>query len=81
MKGTLVAQKMVELKMNVPKLKLTDIVEVLPSLNAPTVANLYNSDWFSVETVVDESIVRNLIPMLTCRSAEGIIEYSLNKVI
>ncbi|MBI5522856.1 MAG: ATP phosphoribosyltransferase [Desulfarculus sp.] len=81
LKGALVAQKMVGLKMNVPKLKLTDIVEVLPSLNAPTVANLYNSDWFSVETVVDESIVRDLIPKLLRGGAEGIIEYSLNKVI
>lgn len=81
LKGALVAQKMVGLKMNVPKLKLTDIVMALPSLNAPTVANLYNSDWFSVETVVDEGIVRDLIPELLRRGAEGIIEYSLNKVI
>ncbi len=81
LKGALVAQKMVGLKMNVPKLKLTELVEALPSLNAPTVANLYNSDWFSVETVVDESIVRDLIPELMRRGAEGIIEYSLNKVI
>jgi ATP phosphoribosyltransferase len=81
LKGALVAQKMVGLKMNVPKLRLTEIVEALPSLNAPTVANLYNSDWFSVETVVDESIVRDLIPKLMRRGAEGIIEYSLNKVI
>ncbi|MBI4800601.1 MAG: ATP phosphoribosyltransferase [Desulfarculus sp.] len=81
LKGALVAQKMMGLKMNVPKLKLTEIVEVLPSLNAPTVANLYNSDWFSVETVVDESIVRDLIPKLLRGGAEGIIEYSLNKVI
>ncbi len=81
LKGALVAEKMVGLKMNVPKLKLTDIVEALPSLNAPTVATLYNSDWFSVETVVLENVVRDLIPDLMRRGAEGIIEYSLNKVI
>lgn len=81
LKGALKAQRMVGLKMNVPKLKLTEIVEALPSLNAPTVANLYNSNWFSVETVVDESVVRDLIPKLMRRGAEGIIEYSLNKVI
>ena len=67
--------------MNVPKIRITDVVEVLPSLNAPTVAPLYNSDWFAVETVVDESQVRDLIPELMRKGAEGIIEYALNKVI
>lgn len=81
LKGALVAERMVGIKMNVPKLKLTDIVMALPSLNAPTVADLYDSDWFSVETVVDESVVRDLIPELMRRGAEGIIEYALNKVI
>ncbi len=81
LKGALVADKLVALKMNVPKLKLQDVVDGLPSLNAPTVAGLYNSDWFSVETVVEESRVRDLIPELMRRGAEGIIEYSLNKVI
>jgi ATP phosphoribosyltransferase len=81
LKGALVAEKLVALKMNVPKIKVQDVVEALPSLNAPTVSPLYNSDWFSVETVVDESVVRDLIPLLMERGAEGIIEYSLNKVI
>ncbi len=81
LKAALVAQKLVAIKMNVPKLKLTDVVEALPSLTAPTVAGLYGSDWFSVETVIEESQVRDLIPELMRRGAEGIIEYSLNKVI
>ncbi|MCB2186682.1 MAG: ATP phosphoribosyltransferase [Deltaproteobacteria bacterium] len=81
LKGALVAERLVALKMNVPKIKFQDIVDALPSLNAPTVAPLYGSDWFSVETVVEESIVRDLIPQLMDRGAEGIIEYSLNKVI
>jgi len=81
LKGALVAEKLVALKMNVPKIKVQDVVEALPSLNAPTVSPLYNSDWFSVETVVEESVVRDLIPLLMERGAEGIIEYSLNKVI
>ncbi len=81
LKGALRAEKLVALKMNVPKIRITDVVEVLPSLNAPTVAPLYNSDWFSVETVVDESQVRDLIPELMRKGAEGIIEYALNKVI
>jgi len=81
LKGALLADRLVALKMNVPKIKLHEVVEALPSLNAPTVANLYNSDWFSVETVVEESRVRDLIPQLMERGAEGIIEYALNKVI
>ena len=81
LKGALVAERLVCLKMNVPKLKLQDLVEGLPSLKAPTVANLYGSDWFSVETVVEEHVVRDLIPCLIKLGAEGIIEFSLNKVI
>jgi ATP phosphoribosyltransferase len=81
LKGALVAEKLVGLKMNVPDTRLEKIVSLLPSLNAPTVAPLYNSNWFSVETVVDTSIVRDLIPMLLKHGAEGIIEYPLNKVI
>lgn len=81
LKAALAAEDMVALKMNVPKLKLTDVVEALPSLTAPTVAGLYGSDWFSVETVISESAVRDLMPELMRRGAEGIIEYSLNKVI
>jgi ATP phosphoribosyltransferase len=67
--------------MNIPEQYLENIVSLLPSLNAPTVAPLYNSDWFSVETVVDTSIVRDLIPKLLKHGAEGIIEYPLNKVV
>jgi ATP phosphoribosyltransferase len=81
LKGALVAEKLVGLKMNVPENDLEKIVSLLPSLNAPTVAPLYNSNWFSVETVVDTSIVRDLIPTLLKHGAEGIIEYPLNKVV
>ncbi len=81
LQGALRAEKMVGLKMNVPANKLKDVISILPSLNAPTIANLYNSDWMSVETVVEESRVRELIPQLIHRGAEGIIEYPLNKLI
>jgi ATP phosphoribosyltransferase len=81
LQGALRAEKMVGLKMNVPANKLKNVVAILPSLNAPTIANLYNSDWMSVETVVDESQVRELIPRLIDKGAEGIIEYPLNKLI
>jgi len=81
LKGALVAEKMVGLKMNVPEAKLKEIVSLLPSLNAPTVSPLYQSDWFAVETVVAASVMRDLIPELLKHGAEGIIEYPLNKVI
>ena len=80
-KGALQAEKMVGLKTNVPKEKLERVVDLLPSLNAPTVSPLYHSDWFAVEIVVDASVVRDLIPELIKNGAEGIIEYPLNKVI
>ena len=73
--------KLVGLKMNTPEEKLEDVVKLLPSLNAPTVAGLYHTKWYSVETVVDSAIVRELIPRLIKAGAEGIIEYPLNKVI
>ncbi len=79
--GALVAEKLVGLKMNVPDDQLDQIVSLLPSLNAPTVAKLYHSDWYSVETVVSSDTVRDLIPVLMANGAEGIIEYPLNKVI
>jgi len=81
LRGALLAEKMVGLKMNVPAACLEGVVSVLPSLNAPTVANLYQTDWLSVETVVDSSLVRDLVPVLLEKGAEGIIEYALNKVI
>ena len=81
MKGALQAEKMVGLKTNVPKAQLEKVVGLLPSLNAPTVSPLYQSDWFAVETVVASSVVRDLIPELMKNGAEGIIEYPLNKVI
>jgi ATP phosphoribosyltransferase len=81
LKGALLGQKMVGLKMNVPQDKLEQVVKLLPSLNAPTVASLYQSDWFSVEIMVASDVVRDLIPELLKQGAEGIIEYPLNKVI
>ena len=81
LQGALVAQKLVGIKMNVPENKIEHIVSLLPSLNAPTVASLYQSDWFSVETIIDSKQVRDLIPQLLKAGAEGIIEYSLNKVL
>ena len=81
LQGALKADGMVGLKMNVPKDKLEVVVKLLPCITAPTISNLYQKDWFSVETVISEVTVRELIPKLRKSGAEGIIEYSLNKVI
>ncbi|MGD8252386.1 MAG: ATP phosphoribosyltransferase [Desulfobacterales bacterium] len=81
LQGALRGDRLVGVKMNVPESVLATVVSLLPSLNAPTVAPLYQSDWFSVETVVDKGVVRDLIPRLLKSGAEGIIEYPLNKVV
>ena len=81
LKAALGADRMVGLKMNVPQRNLETVIAILPCLNAPTVASLYRSDWYSVEVVVREEVVRELIPQLLKKGAEGIIEYTLNKVI
>ena len=81
LKGALLGEKLVGLKMNVPEDKMEEVISLLPSLNAPTVAPLYGSKWFAVEAVVGSDVVRDLIPKLLQRGAEGIIEYPLNKVV
>jgi ATP phosphoribosyltransferase len=81
LQGALRAEGMVGLKMNVSANDLKSVIEILPSITAPTISNLFQSDWFSVETIISEKIVRELIPKLQKRGAVGIIEYPLNKVI
>jgi ATP phosphoribosyltransferase len=81
LKGALRAEGMVGLKMNVPQAAVEQVMEILPSLNAPTMAHLYRSEWLSVEIIVSQTVVRELVPELLKRGAEGIIEYPLNKVI
>ncbi len=81
LQGALRADNIVGLKMNVAKEKLEAVIALLPSMNAPTVAHLYQKEWYSVETVISEHEVRDLVPKLIKSGAEGIIEYSLNKVI
>jgi ATP phosphoribosyltransferase len=81
LRGALNAESLVGLKMNVPENRLEAVIEILPSLNAPTIARLHDTDWLSVETVIGEQIVRELIPRLIRVGADGIIEYPLNKVV
>ncbi|MCF8085991.1 MAG: ATP phosphoribosyltransferase [Desulfohalobiaceae bacterium] len=81
LQGALRAERLVGLKMNIRRDDLQEVMAMLPSLTSPTVADLYQEGWLSVEIVVEESIVRDLIPRLRSSGVEGIIEYPLNKVI
>jgi ATP phosphoribosyltransferase len=79
MQGALRAEAQVGLKMNVKKDSVAQVIKMLPSITAPTVADLYETDWVSVESVIAEAVVRDLIPKLVAAGAKGIIEYPLNK--
>jgi len=81
LKGALAAQEKVGLKMNVLRTNLEKVMKVLPALNSPTIAEMYDKNWVDVDTVVDEKIVREIVPKLKDAGAEGIVEYPLNKVI
>jgi ATP phosphoribosyltransferase len=80
-KGALLAEQKVGLKMNVPRKRLDKVSRILPSLHTPTVSNLSDEDWVAVEVIIDEKIVRDIIPQLKRVGAQGIVEYPLNKVI
>ena len=81
LKGALEARRKVGLKMNLPAASLNGLVEALPSLRRPTISHLAEEGWLAVETVIDESVVRDIIPQLKALGAEGIIEYPLNKLV
>jgi len=79
--GALEAEAKVGLKMNIKEKNLAKLLESLPSLRNPTISSLSQSGWVAVETIIDEHVVRELIPALKAAGAEGIIEYPLNKVV
>lgn len=81
LQGALNARDLVGLKMNLPAARLDALLDRLPALKNPTVSHLARSDWLAVETVIEERIVREIIPVLKQLGAEGIIEYPLNKVV
>src|SRR5450631_467326 len=81
LKGALEAEIKVGLKMNIAEKNLPGLLRSLPSLRNPTVSNLSLKGWVAVETIIDEHVVRELIPKLKAAGAEGIIEYPLNKVV
>ena len=75
------AEEKVGLKMNVRKEDLKNVLARLPALKKPTISGLSDDGWFAIETIIDEKVVRILIPALKAAGAQGIIEYPLNKVI
>lgn len=79
--GAFQAKNKVGLKMNIRRKNLDDLVKILPALNNPTISSLLNVAWVAIEVIIDENIVRDIIPSLKKAGAEGIIEYPLNKVI
>jgi len=81
LEGALWAESKVGLKMNVSDKNLKALLKILPSMKAPTISSLQDTDWWAVDTVIDEDVVRDLIPNLKRAGAEDIIEYPLNKVI
>jgi len=81
LKGALAAEGMVGLKMNLEEKNLQKVMEILPSLKRPTVSQLTLPGWIALEVVVEEKVVKRIIPELKRAGAEGIIEYALNKLI
>ncbi|HHY87218.1 MAG TPA: ATP phosphoribosyltransferase [Verrucomicrobia bacterium] len=81
LRGALDAEAKVGLKMNIAETNLAGLLESLPALRNPTISNLSQKGWVAVETIIDEHVVRELIPRLKAAGAEGIIEYPLNKVV
>jgi ATP phosphoribosyltransferase len=79
--GAINAEGKVGLKMNLRRADLEKIIGLIPALRRPTISSLADSDWIAIETIIDENVVRKIIPRLKRANAEGIIEYPLNKVI
>jgi len=81
LRGALEAESKVGLKMNAPKRAVAAIIAAVPSLRDPTVSPLSHPDWVALETIIDQSVVREILPQLKALGAEGIVEYPLNKVV
>ena len=81
LQGALRAEEKVGLKMNAPRKQLDRIMTILPSLHTPTISTLADEGWVALEVIIDESVVRDIIPELRRAGAQGIVEYPLNKVI
>ena len=81
LRGALAAEEKVGLKMNVPARALKRVMSLLSALHSPTISTLSDQDWYALEVMINEKLVRELIPKLKMAGAAGIVEYPLNKVI
>jgi len=81
LKGAILAEQMVGLKMNVAKKNLSAVLKILPAMKKPTISTLSDKEWLDIDTIIDEEVVKEIIPRLKKAGAQGIIEYPLNKVI
>ena len=81
LKGAMDAEGKVGIKLNVPRKELEAIMKILPAMKNPTINDLHDPEWVAVETVLDENVVRKIIPELKKFGGRDIIEYPLNKVI
>jgi ATP phosphoribosyltransferase len=81
LRGAMAAEGKVGLMMNVPRDRLQQVLSLLPALQQPTISSLADEQWVDVNTILDESIVRNIIPRLKSAGARGIVEYALTKII
>jgi len=81
LKGALAAEGKVGLMMNVPESSLEEVLKILPALQKPTISSLSDPSWVALNTILDESVVRDIIPKLSMAGAKGIVEYPLNKII
>jgi ATP phosphoribosyltransferase len=81
LQGAMAAEGKVGLMMNVQKTDLPQVLKILPALQTPTISSLSDPEWVDVNTILDENVVRNIVPQLKQAGARGIVEYPLNKII
>jgi len=81
LQGAIAAATKVGLMLNVKREDLAGVVKVLPALKNPTISELSDSDWVAVNTIVEEAVVRQILPKLKAAKAQGIVEYPLNKIV
>ena len=81
LKGAINAMSQVGLMLNVPKASLDEVLAILPALSSPTVSQLKDEHWVAVNTILDETTVRDVIPKLKAAGGSGIVEYPLSKVV
>jgi ATP phosphoribosyltransferase len=81
LQGAIAAASKVGLLLNVRRDDLTGVLDVLPALKKPTISTLSDPDWVAVNTIIEESVVRQILPKLKAANAQGIVEYPLNKIV